>query len=516
MRTTLDATLTLAPGEHYRQLVTAPGEAHEWRADLAGGTAPDAAALARATPLARIAHLSDLHVMDASSPARAEHCQLLADDPRWRIMLPMHRPNELLVNHALASMVATLAASPVAPVTGGPLDLVLVTGDCVDNAQVNELRTYLAMLDGGVSQLPYDGVQSAGWGLDGFWCPEPGVDDHWKRAYGFPSFAGLLAALDQPLRSEGLGLGWLAVVGNHDWMRQGTAFTSSALEAIAVGDRKSTAMPAAFAPDDALRAYLDEPASYNIGAPTRQVRADADRRIITKAEFISAHIASGNGAHPAIPGHGFTAPTTGDYVHDLPRVRLIVLDTNHPAGHYQGSMGRSQLQWLEERLVEAADRWVVVATHHGLESLTNDTPDPTGTSDERLLAEPVAEVFHRHDNVVAWMCGHRHVHRITPRPHPEGRNGGFWEIVTASIIDWPSQARIVELLELADGRVMLACTLVDHDGDVHPGRDAATSLAGLAGVHREVGANLAALAGPARWATLIGTPGDRNAVMGIR
>ena len=51
------------------------------------------------------------------------------------------------------------------------------------------------------------------------------------------------------------------------------------------------------------------------------------------------------------------------------------------------------------------------------------------------LAAPLLEVVHRHPCVVLWLTGHRHIHRITPRP---GAAGGFWEITTASIIDWPS------------------------------------------------------------------------------
>ena len=499
--------------------------------------------LVGARALLRLVHITDTQVIDASSPARAEFVELAAaTDSRWDIMVPMFRPHELLQQHALAAMVETINALDVAPISGERLDVVIVTGDCVDNAQRNELNAYLALLDGGSVCLPYDGVQSVaactnalvddpivdspmkglgdgdtsradellqgaggpyatetahgasggivgrlvgegadgslGSGVDrqvdsgnggGFWCPDPSVDDHWKRAYGFPSYPGLLEAIDSPVVSPGLKFPWLGVVGNHDWLRQGTAKTSAALEAIAVGSQKATGIPSGFLPEDALVAYLEEPASYNVGAPTRRVRADPDRVAITSEEFIRAHIESegrvaalevtafsGNPIGPilgldmseegdrgiavsgvairsdvnmtaATRGHGFGADVNvlrPDYVADFGAVRIIAIDTNHPAGHYQGSVGLAQLAWLEERLIEAKDVYILLASHHPTEALTNETK-AEGFVDDRVLADPVAEVLHRHPCVIGWLTGHRHRHSIKACRDPLGTNPGF-------------------------------------------------------------------------------------------
>ena len=61
--------------------------------------------------------------------------------------------------------------------------------------------------------------------------------------------------------------------------------------------------------------------------------------------------------------------------------------------------------------------------------------------------------------VVAWLVGHRHLHQIAPRPGP---NGGFWEISTGSLIDWPVQTRAVEFVRNANGAMEIVCTLQDH------------------------------------------------------
>ncbi len=480
---------------------------HEWRSDLTGDAAPSS--LCGARVLASFVQLTDLHVMDASSPARAEACQLLTEDRRWRAVTPMHRPYELLTQHAVASMVATIAASPIGPLSGSPFDFALVTGDCIDNAQRNELDAYLALLDGGTVHLPYDGVQSREFAGAGFWCPEPDVDDPWKRDRGLPSYPGMLDAVNEPIVSAGLGIGWLAVLGNHDVMRQGTAFTTMALEMIALSDRKADAMPPGFLPEDSLRAYVETPEAYNLGATTRSVRSDPGRRAITSDEFIRAHIASS----AEIPNHGFVDGQAGNYTHDLEEVCIVVLDTNHPAGHFEGSVGRRQLDWLESQIVEALPRLVVIVTHHGLDSLTNEFGGSDPTEEARLLAEPVAEVLHRHANVIAWVSGHRHINRIVARPHPSGNGGGFWDIVTSSIIDWPSQARAVEILALTNGCIVIATTAVDHP-DGAPG-DVST-VDGLATIHRDLALTTASMNGPKPPARLAGRVADRNAILHVR
>jgi hypothetical protein len=98
---------------------------------------------------------------------------------------------------------------------------------------------------------------------------------------------------------------------------------------------------------------------------------------------------------------------------------------------------------------------VVAREHHGVDTLVNER----GDDPERVLAAPLLDVVHRHPSVVLWLTGHRHIHRITPRP---GAAGGFWEITTASIIDWPSERRRIEVLRHTDGSVEIASTLHAH------------------------------------------------------
>ncbi len=96
----------------------------------------------------------------------------------------------------------------------------------------------------------------------------------------------------------------------------------------------------------------------------------------------------------------------------------------------------------------------------------------------------------------------------------DGDGLGFWQITTASHIDWPQQARIVEFLTTGAG-LAIACTVIDsaaapsYRGSAEP-----TDLAALA---RELAANdwqvreLITSDGGAG----AGTAADRNVVLAV-
>ena len=98
-------------------------------------------------------------------------------------------------------------------------------------------------------------------------------------------------------------------------------------------------------------------------------------------------------------------------------VRVILLDTTNLDGNYQGSIGERQFRWLEERLIEAhaqyfdnegsvvrtitPDRLVVLASHHGLDTMVNERQSPAGPEQDhprvtgRCARGPAAQVRER-------------------------------------------------------------------------------------------------------------------------
>jgi metallophosphoesterase (TIGR03767 family) len=418
----------------------------------------------------------------------------------------MQRPHETLNTHAIAAMLRTLGGVGGGPVTGRPLELAVMTGDAIDNTQRNELTNFLALMHGGPvhpdsGASGYEGVQLPDWPLEVCWKPDGGAEgDLFQAELGFPAMPGLLAVAMEPFESPGLRVPWIGCYGNHEQVCQGVGIVTRGLAQAMVGPRKPVALPADIDRDRALETFVTSPETYLTG-PALDVAADPRRAPITRAEFVDAHLGAG--------GHGFTARNrdrgTAYYVHDTPRVRFITLDTVCDAGGADGSIDPPQLHWLERRLEEAHstflsrdgttaraghdDRLVVVQSHHGYDTLSN----PRGEQN----AEVLMRLLLRFPNVVLWLNGHIHANRITPRHDPSG-GPGFWEVTTAALVDWPCQARIVELFDAGSELLGIACTMVDHDG------------ADLAGTHRLLAANVP-FNGFDSWRP--GAPADRNVIL---
>ena len=449
--------------------------------------------------LIRLVHATDAHVLDAASPARAEWVELEGDDPLWRPLLHMHRPYDALTAHALHAHVATI--NDHAP------DLTVFTGDNIDNAQRNELDAYLAIVAGGTATLSAAGsAQDASSGAYPppwpFWSPDASVDDTWRQL-GYPVVDDFVERASAPIHASGLAMPWTSIPGNHDLMRQGTALPVGPVEDIAVGAAKSLVHPLGFAPSDPLSHYLDLPEDFSCG-PSFTIGADPSRRSIDRREWVAAHHAVGAIGYGDrdVSGSDDGAIDGGiDTVIDTDHVRFVLLDTNHPHGDYEGSVGAQQLAWLDERLAEVDNqpgRLAIVVSHHGADTLVNER----GHDDDRLLGDAFTAVVHRHPCAIAWLVGHRHINRIEARP---GASGGFWEITTCSIIDWPSQTRAIDVIRHTDGTIELACTMLDH----HDRDD------GLATLHRDLARRFATTGVATRMA---GRPGnaDVRLVLGPR
>ncbi len=491
--------------------------------------------------LVHIAHVTDLQLADTQSPGRFEFLEFLRGLPGTDSFIPAQRAQEVLAAHAFDAMLSTLGCCESRE-TGAPVDLVISTGDNIDNAQWNELGWFVTLMSGGALDMargrPYRGVQSADWPGDLAWHPDGGADC-WRIGYGYPTVEGLLDRALAPFETAGSLAPWISCFGNHDGLPFGQALPTPSYLARLLSGAKPYALPPAFDPFEHESELLENPETFLAG-PSLPVPADLARRVVGRREFVEAHLGA-----PGLPaGHGYSATnlheSTTYFTHDpAPLVRVVVLDSANLDGFHRGSIGARQLAWLEGQLLachsscfdpagrpmrgEGDDRLVVLASHHGLGTMTNLRQSHHGLEDDhpRFGAEAVRSLLARFPNVVLWLNGHRHlneivVHEWAKAGGPSGHRGACVEVSTCSMADWPSQGRLVEIVtNEGAGTISVLTTMVNHASPLGPGglgagRRESGGLdgpAGLASLHRELAANVP-MAGTG--SSLEGRPADRN------
>lgn len=445
--------------------------------------------------LATILHSSDWHICDAESPARQEYLDRYFDpNSPYRAILGYvgtYRPWEILTTQVAAAFIETLNRIEVGPVSKRPVDALVITGDVTDNGQLNELEWYLDLLDGqevdpsgGRSKSDWVGSGSNAEWDERYWHPEgedAGRVDLPTGHYGFPNVPGLLAAARRPFKSSGLRHPWFSVHGNHDALLQGTVAPDAALNELAIGGKRIVGLTQEQTPLDVIEAIPTVgPARYihTADSPQQEVTPDPARRLTSPGKFAELHINSKS--KPS--GHGFTSKNATDgtayYSHQVGELILVALDTVNQYGGYEGSISESQLRWLKSTLEKFSDRHVVIASHHPSTAIINDYQPED--AERRVLGPEILATLMQNKNVLVWINGHEHENQIILNVGAEGRV--VPEINTASIIDWPQQARIIEF-SVDSESVYITSTVINHDGLVNPDLER-LDLADMAGLSR--------------------------------
>ncbi|HEX5619771.1 MAG TPA: hypothetical protein VFX51_15225 [Solirubrobacteraceae bacterium] len=323
----------------------------------------------------------------------------------------------------------------------------------------------------------------------GFWDPDTAPPGNAGPYAAFPRYPGLLERAQVPFTAAGLDVPWYISRGNHDGLVQGNAPASTDLfRGIAIGCLK--VLPnAAFDPaqfvgatdDELFAAFGNQQFILTLLNNASRVAPDPDRRIVSKAEYRRL---VGNHGFSKTPRKQLTASKrTASYYAFSPKrgLRFISLDTVAEGGGQSGNVDDPQYRWLKGELRKARkrDQLVVVFGHHTLETMDNrrtdenatkcDPPDEPGCDTDPRRSTPlhrglvgpfsVGALLKRNPNVVTYVAGHTHVNDVR---FFRGRRGhGFWQINTASHIDWPQQSRLIEIMDNHDGTLSLFGTIVD-------------------------------------------------------
>ncbi|TDD83705.1 TIGR03767 family metallophosphoesterase [Actinomadura darangshiensis] len=513
--TTLDRTYVLgaAGAGGYRPVITGPGEPHLLRRDLGGAASARRAATRRG--VLAFGHLTDVHIIDAQSPARVEFIDRLKDGLGILPVEGAYRPQEILTTHVAEAMVQAMNRVGRGPATGLGLAFTINTGDAADNVQYNEMRWIIDLLDGGRVRPDsgdpdrYEGVMDWASYDRAFWHPEgapPGAKaDIPTTTYGFPRVKGLIDAARHPFQATGLDAPWMAAFGNHDGLIQGNLPVNPLVSGLATGGIKIGA-PADDGQAERLARMVSEGDAAELvrlsreqggaGGLFRPVTPDLNRRMLSRREVVTEHFKTTASLH----GHGFTLANLRDgtayYGFDKGVVRGLVLDTVNPNGYSEGSLDKKQFAWLEAQLKAGSSRYLapdgsvvkqavkdrlfVLFSHHPIGSLEN----PLGG--DRVLGDEIEALLLRYPNVVLWVNGHTHRNQVIP--HARKAGGGFWEVNTAAHVDFPQQSRIVELADNGDGTLSVFATILDSAGPASYG-GRLTDPVRLASLSRELAGN---------------------------
>jgi metallophosphoesterase (TIGR03767 family) len=552
---TRQETITYEGGSPFADLNSGPGQKTKVRKELAK---PQKGRAKRRKSLAFFGQLTDPQIVDEMSPGHVELADPIASpfESAWR-------PQEAWGLQNFDQLVRNMndnRKSAFAQRKGkhAKFKFVLDTGDMADDSQLNEVRWYIQVLEGGqvdpfsgvlatpqncsnasdaeraqlnaaVAARRYTGPQDySDWPgepadrYDAFWDPDQAPPDASSPYAAWPRYPGLLDRAQQMFTAEGLDVPWYTARGNHDTIWQGTFLAPGAIKLLITSCFKifpnDKFDPTRYQGHPELIVQdLNDPAFQAAQVQeARFVPPDPDRRFLQRNEFKRLHGSADN-------GHGFkfvadkqNKQSNGAaeyYAFTKNGIRFIAIDTNADGGDASGNVDDPQYNWIQKQLKKAKKKGLLVIAygHHPLQSETSKVKDEAAPAceeptDTQCDADPrkstplhrglkgkksMRDLFLEFPNFIAFVVGHRHENEIKPFEKKNGKSG-FWEIQTASEIDWPQQGRLVEVMNNADGTLSIFATVVDTAAPIEapaPGQATVFTDTQLGSLSRKIAAN---------------------------
>jgi uncharacterized repeat protein (TIGR01451 family) len=310
--------------------------------------------------------------------------------------------------------------------------------------------------------------------------------------------------------------------GNHDVLVQGNEDAVQEFERIAVGCEKILASTAQPSPGILDPNILLQPPSQ-----TMTVARDPDRRFVSRPQIRAIFSGEDNdhgfGFVDPVEAAASTHPVVGQsaasyYAWDPPETpgfRFISIDTNSEGGQTaegvacgssNGNIDDPQFQWLDRELqaAQAKDQLIVIYGHHPVRSMCSEVPDenaaPCTVTDDGFgthpsdtpthdvnpgcdldprISDPIhlgedpqmgdpresfVELLDQYPNVIAYVAGHTHENNLQLFPRTGGASA-WWGIETSAVVDWPTQSRLIEVMDNRNDSLSVFGTLIDHASD---------------------------------------------------
>lgn len=450
--------------------------------------------------------LSDIHITDKESPAQVPYFGWSGPFHGGGLFVSAYSPIMVSTTHVLDAAVRTVNALH----HQNPFNFGIVLGDVCNASQYNELRWFLAVMDG-QPIIPSSGDHS-------------GADT---------------IAYQKPYQAAGLdrSIPWYQVIGNHDQFWMGVGYPTTKVRHTLVGRTVLNMGTNPLAPNvteetGTYMGVIDGNTRFGDvikGGPTNlfttppTVVADADRRSLTTdaasnalsctnfmGEFFkTSSFPKGHGFQPANLENN-SACYTFEPLTNLP-LKVIVLDdtckrigpSGGPMFYGGGWVDAPRYAWLTNELQkgQAAGQLMILACHVPINAqadlfVTNPAPQQFYVTPQKQSQPQFADcktdaeltaALHNYSNLILVMAGHRHLNTVTPQPSPDPAHPeyGFWEVETPSLRDFPQQFRTWSLLRNSDNSISIVTT--DVDPQVAAGSPAADSRGYAIGASRIFG-----------------------------
>jgi metallophosphoesterase (TIGR03768 family) len=426
-----------------------PGLGYEKRLDIMPAGYKGAANSAK---LLNFFAMTDVHLTDEESPAGGIYFGI-----RNKGIISGYSPAMLYSTQMLDASVQTVNSLNQV----NHFDFGISLGDVCNNAQYNELRWFIDILDG-KNINPDSGIKD-----DPIAGPNNDYQDNFQAA-----------GLDKTIP-------WYSAIGNHDHFWMGTNPANDYIRQTAVGSdilqMGDIFTVGGFNRKDFYVGVVDGKTAYGniIGAglvdstTPQQIPADPNRHIVSRTEWMNEF--NNTSSNPV--GHGFNhANGLGCYTFEpnpnIP-IRVLVLDDTqgendadiHGYGH--GSLDQERYNWLVNELDKGQNegKLMIIAAHipvgvkmEGILGAFVGWSSQAAITEANLIAK-----LNTYPNLLMWIAGHRHLNNVTALPSPDINHPelGFWVVETSSLREYPQQFRTFQIVRNSDNTVSIFATDID-------------------------------------------------------
>ncbi len=426
--------------------------------------------------LLNFAQVSDIHITDTTNPLRAKALDSIAS--------PATRPQEHLSVKTWEATIKSINAE----IENEKLSFLISTGDQVDNALEHEVKWLIDAADGSDPDQTYKALE--------------GTRPNDQSTVKVPS-----------LEPEAINMPWYLALGNHDVMVIGN-FNVRFIEEVLGGfmdllkqfdpqwdfnltdlgeyiDTVQRSQTESYwsrfegMSSDGYYSFSPNPYTHCIVLNTTNDNwleglSDAQGKSITKGYLeensaklikLAANLKAGN--DPQMLIDQLLEQTFADfsswadknaYRYGVGQTKCLADNDGMIGGLSQGTLDKPQYEWMVGEILSNQDKLVMVFSHHG--------PDSFLTPPGNIGPNQFIETLQEFDNVIAHIHGHTHYNLIEPsfgvktldlgKPR---KNGGYWDITTNSLAEYPMEWRRIRIIDDGNGCGRICCQMHEHAYD---------------------------------------------------